>query len=174
MFLGGCMLVLTGLVLGRAWGEASMDNICWAADRISAPPRFWYFALFGGVMLVLVAVLGAVGLASSAACRWLEPLALLGRNALGVFCCHGLILPAMHFSHRVVPSAGRVVDLAVLGAFSLYVFEVCWSTARADRRRAGGGESRGSQTAKGAAVLAFDSPDSPLGVVARATVIDVV
>jgi len=88
--VGACAAACLALAAGYLQGELQMVEI--TSGRLKAPPRPWYFALFGSTALLMFAVFYAASSVQWVS-RALTPVRLVGQCALPIYVAHAFVLP---------------------------------------------------------------------------------
>lgn len=135
----GLGLMITGLVSGVSWGELGLSELEGALIEQRNPPRIWFFALFGGLMLSLTAGLGLLARAVPDARMIWGPLSTIGRNSLPIFVGSLIVLPIVNVVQWCYGGSTIVGELGVVSLFLLACAWLVWrDLRRRDRDEAGG------------------------------------
>lgn len=130
----GAIFFLAGLGLAQAVGELSVAGI--ASGDMKAPPRIWYYLLYGG------ATIGVIGLAGLAEVKWLTirrlvyPVGLLGQAALPIYVSHFYAQPFAQFLEQQAPGLGAGTDLIPLAVFAVFCVAMGYRRHRLAQRKA--------------------------------------
>jgi len=135
LFAVGAAFTVFGLAVGNAT-DMTMQGL--VDGSVKGPARLWYWTLFGGVTLMLLAALAAAHevLTGLSTRTWL--VALFGQSALGIFTTHAWVLPIVHaldvrFS---ITGAGRAaLALTIFASFCVVTMTYYY---RKNERRAPG------------------------------------
>lgn len=104
--------MLVGVLMGY-WAEISTGD-----PSPKDPPRIWFVAMYGGLALLIVAVLDMMP-SWKALTVGRTPFRLLGTSALQVYVAHVFVIPGSKF---LSPFLGETVaEVAMLGLFFFYV-----------------------------------------------------
>lgn len=114
----GAALLTAGLVGAAATGR--LDAAALASGALKAPPRAWYFALFAGASMVMIAAFYALP-----RMQWMTvlrlPLRLLGQAALPVYVGHVFLRPGAEALRAIGAGPAPLDVLAPLAVFAAFV-----------------------------------------------------
>lgn len=135
LFILGIILMIAGYNLGVFSQELSLEKI--VEGRVKAPPRIWYFMLFGGASLIMIAIVGMIALVLQRhQLSWLVyPLTLFGQVALPIYVGHAFVLPCLNWLDYFFQIEGIIRVLFALSLFILFCIVIMyrkhWQTTKA-------------------------------------------
>lgn len=131
--LGGAALAAFGFGLGLLT-DMSAHGI--ADGSVKGPVRLWYWALFSGIAVLLLAALAALRHARPAPHRGTRYVALFGQSALGVYTLHAWVLPILSWIDQIVVVEGAArAALAGLIFASFCGLAMRWYARKSNTRR---------------------------------------
>lgn len=116
----GIILTCIGLLLGYLSQELSLQAI--VKGTVKAPPRIWYFMLFGGVSLIMIALVGTLEqlLQRAQLAYFVYPLTLFGQVALPIYVGHAFVLPSLNWLDYFIKIEGILRIVLPLSIFVLF------------------------------------------------------
>jgi Heparan-alpha-glucosaminide N-acetyltransferase, catalytic len=113
----GIALSLIGALDGVAWRELRLPQLRNALLAERAPPRFWFYSMFGGLMLIITAVVGLAARAFPQARLIWDPLAAAGRKSLPIYVGSLFVVPIVDMLQWFNGGKARLGELAVILVF---------------------------------------------------------
>lgn len=122
----GLVIMAIGYGLGTYQQELSLQAI--VAGKVKAPPRIWYFMLFGGVSLIMISLVGVTELfLQRHQLTWLVyPLTLFGQVALPIYVGHSFVLPSLNWLDYAVQIEGVARVALALFLFTTFCIIVMY------------------------------------------------
>jgi len=130
----GALVFVGGFGLAQAVGELSVAGI--ASGDMKAPPRIWYYLLYGGATICVVGVAGLAEIQWQTVRRLVYPVGLLGQAALPIYVSHFYAQPLAQFLERRAPGLGAGTDLIPLAVFAVFCVVMGFQRHRKTVRKA--------------------------------------
>ncbi len=126
------LIIVVSILLAIYKSEFSLIKISYG--KLKAPPRFWYFMMYGWSAVFIMAIIGLLEIKYSCLKVFIYYLALTGQAPLRIYVAHAFVIPLSNSLETMLKFPEYVSQFTALLTFMMYCIVVLYFVDRKNKK----------------------------------------